>query len=328
MKPTPAALCRCLTDGRAGHAAQALGLADAAGLRSLESRVPAHGWAIPPALARWLPSAPLSPPLSSAETALISCGRRAVAPALAARRARTPRPFSVHIHNPGVAPQAFDLVIAPAHERLTGDNVLTTLGALGRATPTTLARAAARWGPTLAALPRPWLTVLLGGPSRAFRMEPDDTAALGTRVADAARACGGTVLLISSRRTGAANATAFRRALGAVPTVFHDATVPEIAPGNPYLGWLGVADAILVTIDSISMISEACSAGTAVYALPVSPRCGGRAGKTQRFLGALEDAGRVRPFIGDIQFWRTAPLDETTSAAATIRRLMTARGLL
>ena len=37
------------------------------------------------------------------------------------------------------------------------------------------------------------------------------------------------------------------------------------ASENPYFGYLSVADAIVVTADSMSMMAEACTAGCPVY---------------------------------------------------------------
>jgi uncharacterized protein len=71
---------------------------------------------------------------------------------------------------------------------------------------------------------------------------------------------GGSLLVSTSRRTGAA-----ADELIAAMTVRHHAYRYGDSGENPYLGYLAVADAIVVTGDSVSMCTEACATGAPVY---------------------------------------------------------------
>ena len=85
---------------------------------------------------------------------------------------------------------------------------------------------------------------------------------------------------------------------------------------NPYFGMLALADVIVVTEDSVSMVSEAVATAAPVLlaALP------GRSRRIDVFHRALLDEGRVRRFAGRCEVWPTAPLNDTPLAAAELRR--------
>jgi mitochondrial fission protein ELM1 len=306
-----------LHDGKAGMASQAMGLAEATGFpfieKSLTVRAP---WAyLPPQL--WLaPLAavsdgglPLRPPWPDL---VIGCGRNTAAPALAIRRASGCRTIAAQIQDPRLGRGAFDLMIVPEHDGLRGPRVVTSKGALNRVTPEKLAAAQTRF-PELAALPRPIFGVLIGGSNRSFRLTLDRLGAIADMIAVSLRETGGAAVVTPSRRTGAAGVTLLRERLQGLSAVVWDMT-----GDNPYYAYLAVADAFLVTADSVSMISEAAATGKPVHVIELD---GGDA-KFTRFHRAMQEAGITRPFAGRIESWRYQPLDDTARAGAALRALV------
>ena len=306
-----------LHDGKAGMASQALGLAEAMGFpfveKSLTVRAP---WAyLPPHL--WLtPLAavsdrglPLRPPWPDV---VIGCGRNTAAPALAIRRASGGRTIAAQIQDPRLGRGAFDLMVVPAHDRLRGPRVITSVGALNRVTPEKLAAARARF-PEPAALRRPILGVLIGGSNRAYKLGLDRLAQIADMIAASLRETGGSAVVTPSRRTGAQGVAMLRERLHGLPANIWDTTGE-----NPYYAYLAVADAFLVTADSVSMISEAAMTGKPVHIIELA---GGDA-KFARFHQAMREAGVTRPFTGRIESWRYPPLDDTARAGATLRALV------
>ena len=91
---------------------------------------------------------------------------------------------------------------------------------------------------------------------------------------------------------------------------------------NPYLGFLALADAFVVTEDSVSMISEAASTGKPVYVAALEG--GGR--RFRLFHHNFRAAGITRPFDGTLDFWQYDPPDDTARVAAEVRRRLAARG--
>ncbi|MPY70747.1 MAG: hypothetical protein GEU92_11735 [Alphaproteobacteria bacterium] len=297
---------------------QCLGLAEALGLapeiRHIRPRAPWR-W-LPPRL--WL--SPLSAPGSAGDALvppwpdlLIATGRQTVAPAIAIRRAARGATFAVQIQNPAVNPARFDLVVAPAHDRLSGPNVISTLGALHRVTPARLAAEAARFRDRYAALPRPRVAVLLGGSNRQYRLTADGAARLGGALAQAARAAGAGLMVTPSRRTGAKNTAIVAEKLAGTAADIWDGS-----GDNPYFGMLGLADAIVATGDSVNMVTEACATGKPVHVFALD----GTSAKFDRFHAAMREAGMTRPFTGRLEDWAYAPLQETARVAAEIRRRM------
>ncbi len=308
--------CWVLTDGTTGMEIQCLGLAEALGLSPVVKRVRTRPpWKyLPPQL--WLaPLLALSPQGDQLEPPwpdlLITAGRQSVALSVAVRRRSRGKTLTVHIQNPVMGLRNFDLVVAPLHDRLEGPNVVATRGALHGVTAAKLAAAAERFAPKLAHLPRPLVAVLVGGDNRVYRLTPQRMQDLIAGLAGLAKRYRAGLAVTTSRRTGAENAAALREALKSLPAVLWDG-----AGENPYLGFLALADAIVVTCDSVNMVSEACATGKPVYVFDLE----GGSDRFRRFHQPLRRDGLTRPFDGTLAKWDYTPLDDTARVAAVIRR--------
>jgi mitochondrial fission protein ELM1 len=303
-----------LHDGKPGMASQALGLAEATGFRFVEKQLSVRRpWAwLPPQL--WL--APLhaaneggvrlAPPWPDL---VIGCGRHSAMPALAIRRASGGQTFAAQVQDPRVGRGEFDLLFVPEHDRLRGPRAVVTRGAIHRVTPARLAAAARRF-PALAGLPRPILGVLIGGANRSYRLGLDRLAGIAEAIARILRASGGSAVVTPSRRTGAAGIALLRERLAGLPGEIWDGS-----GDNPYYAYLAVADALLVTADSVSMISEAAATGKPVHIVEL----GGGDAKFARFHAGMREAGITRPFAGRIESWSYAPPDDTERAGMLLR---------
>ena len=298
-------------------ASQALGLAEATGFsfieRPLQIRFP---WTCLPPRLWFLPLAATQPTLSPPWPDLvIGCGRNTAMPALAIRRASGGRTLAAQIQNPGVGCGEFDLLVVPEHDRLRGPRVIVTRGAVHRVTRARLAVERGRF-PSLTALPPPILSVLIGGANKAYRLTLRRLGEIADAVAGVLRAQGGSALVTPSRRTGAAGTGLLRDRLRNLPVAIWDGR-----GANPYLAYLALADAFMVTADSVSMISEAAATGNPVHILDLD---GGNA-KFARFHTAMQAAGITRPFCGRIESWRYPIPDDTARAGAALRALVLKR---
>ena len=61
---------------------------------------------------------------------IISCGRKSVVPSIALKKKFGKDILNIHIQDPKVRLSNFDFIIAPEHDGLEGENVLTSKGAL------------------------------------------------------------------------------------------------------------------------------------------------------------------------------------------------------
>ncbi|MEE2721540.1 MAG: mitochondrial fission ELM1 family protein [Pseudomonadota bacterium] len=305
-----------VTDGKAGHLNQCLGLADALGASPEIKQV------TPGALRKALPG-PLWPsPLKTIDTSsappwpnlVIAAGRLTAAPVLAIRRAAGGVTFCVQIQDPIYGRARIDLIAAPAHDRLSGPNVVETSGALNQITPERCAAEAKKFQATLSYLPRPLVAVLIGGTSDQYRMTGPNIEALVSNLKSVC-ADGAGLAVTMSRRTGSENEEAIRSGLADLPAWIWDGTGQ-----NPYLAFLGLADAIVVTEDSVSMLSEACSTGKPVFLASLD----GGSEKFRRFHTLLRDRGMIRPFAGKHDSWSYRPLADTANVAQQVERRYTA----
>ncbi|MDY6924189.1 MAG: mitochondrial fission ELM1 family protein [Pseudomonadota bacterium] len=315
-----------VSDGRTGIENQALGLAEAVqrlfpsvitvkrvrwrkGFDKLPSALKAP-WMLDPS------SDPTTPGSGEAWPDLwIAAGRATLPLSAAARRRSGGRTFVVQTQDPRWKRDAYDLVVAPEHDGVTGPNVLSITGSPHRVTAARLAEGAAAFEGRLAPLPRPRVAVLVGGRSAAFDLTPGKAAELADRIADAVSAAGGSLMLTFSRRTPEAAKEAMISRLSGLPGTIWDGAGP-----NPYFAFLHFADHVLVTEDSANMAAEAASTGKPVHVLPMVPRKAG--GKFGRLHADLRERGAARPFDGTLEGWSYDPLNETERAARVVLERM------
>jgi mitochondrial fission protein ELM1 len=244
---------------------------------------------------------------------LIATGRASVPASLLARRASGGKTFTVQLQNPVIDPSRFDLVVVPRHDTLTGKNVMTTRGALHRVTKDVLKREAEKFLPTVAHLPVPRIAVLIGGSNAVYQLTPREMVPLSMQLAELVKAKGGSLMVTPSRRTGDANLAILQAGLSEVPSYIWDGQ-----GANPYYGMLGLADAVIVTCDSVNMVSEACTTGKPVHVIQLP----GGSDKFRRFHQSLYDDGLTRPFKGKLEQWNYAPLDDVGLVAGRIKDMM------
>jgi len=186
-----------ISDGKAGHEVQCLGVAEALGLSIEIKHISA-----PSRTFRW--RAPYGPPPRAARFAQTGSvfGPPFPAFAFAAGRLTTPyiralkkkagvRTFTVILLDPKVSAASADLFWVPEHDARRGPNVVTTLTAPHRFSPARLAEVRLSMLPEIAALPSPRVAVLIGGPNGDYRFEAGMSSALRRRFVPFRRAAPG-----------------------------------------------------------------------------------------------------------------------------------------
>ena len=314
----PARATLVLGSGKAGHEANALGVAEALGRPCRFERPEASR--IYDSLAPYGPADPAELRRLDAIEAdlLIVSGRSTVPLARALKRRRGERLFAVCLQDPRAGRGAFDLIWTPEHDKLRGANVMTTLTSPHPISPERLAAERAAPDPRLAGLPAPRCGIVLGGPSGHVAYSADDHARLGAAVA-AILAQGFSVMATPSRRTTPAMREAVRAACQG-----HAAFVWDGRGANPYAAILGLSDALLVTADSANMVGEAAATGAPVHLFHAEGR---RAGKLDAMIAGIKATGAARDFSGALERFAYSPIDATGAIAREIDKRMAARGL-
>lgn len=293
---------------------QVIGLAEAIGLPFVEKQITLRapwswlpGHLCPFALSGLDPAADrLEPPWPRL---LISCGRRSTAASIAVRRRAGGRTVTVHIQDPQVPPTAFDLVIPMRHDGLSGGNVFSVDTALHRMSAKALAEAERTWRGQLKPQGGKLLGIVLGGANRHYRFTPAIVAALRSTIGRA-HDQGYDVIVTPSRRTGPEVMNTLKQAFG--DESWYSQWDGE--SDNPYVGILALADRLVVTGESVSMVSEALATGHPVHVLPLE----GHGRRHELFLANLAEREMVSR-IDDAELdwsWSGCPPADATPQAA------------
>lgn len=314
---SPAPLIWVLTDNKAGHNAQALGVARAIGWPYEEKHI-THAmlsclpdWLLGPSLAGTSPAcrpqiAPAWPKMA------IAAGRRMV-PIMRYIRLHAPETLLVQCMWPGgIGP--FNRIIAPAHDMLPTDGrIIQTLGALHGLDTDMLSHASLSLRKRASELRHPIVGVLVGGKTKKGNITHEEAAAL-TDLCELLAGEHGSLAITTSRRTPAYVARIFHDRLVCPHWLYRYGDGGE----NPYHGILGLADVLVVTGDSVSMMSEACFTGKPVFI--AEPHHAMRP-KHHRFCTLLYDAGYARPLTAqsDLASFIPRTLDERTRIAMILK---------
>ena len=197
--------------------------------------------------------------------AVFLAGRTAVSVALWIRR-QNPATRLVAFGRPFAPFRLFDLVLSnAAYFPPSRPNVLRLRAPLHVLDAGKMQAMKRKWQARLKHLPRPYITLLAGGRSSPYRFDPEEAARLGRQVSALATRHGGSVLVATNYRLPPQSASALFEAISA-PTFLHDCRNGD---ENPYLAFLALADTTVVTIDSLSMMTEAASTGSNVLIYPL-----------------------------------------------------------
>ncbi len=204
-----------------------------------------------------------SSPITSPWPDLVICaGRGAEAVAFWIRKKGNSNLRIVFIGTPWADPQKFDLVITtPQYGLPEAANILQNDLPIHGVTPQKIAAEAERWRDRLSHLPSPRIALLVGGSSGPYLFTVERAARLALEASDVAKSIGASLLVTTSARTSLEAADALAAAI-AVPHHFHRWETGQV--DNPFLGFLGLSERIIVTADSISMLAEACATGKPV----------------------------------------------------------------
>jgi mitochondrial fission protein ELM1 len=347
----------CLLGRKAGDNTQVRALAEALGGGFTEKQILARPWELLPQLFLRVTlagidraaSSELAPPWPEL---VISAGRRNEPVARWIRLQSGGRTRLVHVGRPWAALDHWDLIVStPQYFLPDRANIQHNELPLYRLPVDDLAGEAERWRPRLVDLPRPWIAVLVGGDSGKFVFTPEKGARLGQWANRLAMSAGGSVVAIESPRTPKSSGDTLSEQLSG-PHRFHRWGDGD----NPYRGILALADAFVVTGESMSMLAEAASTAKPLYIFdmgdggrpwwrlvhsyrykPLSHRLAMALGPQRmrrdvgRIQSALVDGGKAC-WLGPDSRYRecetvTAPLseEELAATAARVRQLLLPR---
>ena len=320
----------CVTDGTAGMRYQTLALAaimkwDQFAAFSDIVVAPHPLLRLLPRLTYWLPNLPLvqdqNSPLATIRkindypSIMVTCGRRmaGISMALKTRANQAGADLTtIHLQDPRLDPAFFDMLIVPQHDRVRGDNVIVTKAALNRINQSRIAASANNVPQQWQTAASPRVAVMIGGDNRRYKISHDMTKHMAQQLAAFAAANNANLFLIASQRCPDTVLKYLQTALP--PNHYMIATNEQ---PNPYPGILTMADAVIVTSDSVNMVSEAASTGKPV----LIAYWRAEVGRIAKFHQTMHDGKHTAPLTELLPAGPFLPLDES----ATIRQQISAR---
>lgn len=288
-----------LADDKLGHSTQSVGLAEALGwpyevkalrfnaLNRISNRL--LGTSLVSLDRRR--SARLEPPWPAL---VIATGRRTVPVARWIGAQTQGRTRLVQIGRKGAdRADSFDLTVTCAHFGLPAHpRRVETLAPLTAISDERMRAAAERWRDLFLGLPRPHVALLVGGSSAMHQLNAETAARLARDTVGFARGAGGSVYVVTSPRTEAAAVAALRAGVGEAGRLYQWKAGD---PDNPYLGCLAVADVLVATGDSESMLAETAATGKPLYIYDLPERRGNLQQRLRAWVGAHARSQRRDP---------------------------------
>jgi mitochondrial fission protein ELM1 len=312
-----------ISDGRAGNEVQSRGVFDAMGLDTRVIHVAPKGiWKllgarapVSPGERFGQPGTDFAPPWPDFA---IATGRLTAPYIRALKRHAGLATYTIILLDPKVGANAADFFWVPEHDTLRGPNVMTTVTSPHAFSPQRLAELRKHMPEAIAALPKPRVAVMLGGPNGDYRYTPAAIARLASALRSLAE-LGAGLMITPSRRTPAEVLDIAGRGVAGRGCLIWDGD-----GDNPYPAFLAHADALVVPADSVNMTGEACATGKPVYVFEPD----GGSPKFARFHAALARHGATRPLparFSAIETWTYAPLNSAAQIADEIARRWTQR---
>ncbi|MGC6531197.1 MAG: mitochondrial fission ELM1 family protein [Candidatus Puniceispirillaceae bacterium] len=275
-------LCWVISDGTAGMHAQSVAVAQALDVPYYDVRIFASPiYRLFPQMGA-VPFMPISPRRSDRKLGppwpdlVITTGKRTTGAALAIKRLSGGKTKIIQVQDPKINPAHFDVMIVPKHDALSQSglpHIVPIMGSLNKFTMPQIATESKAVRKKFAKITSAKTAVMIGGTNRRYKASPSDFYALGQKLADYAKQAKTHLILISSRRTPKQGMAALQEGLGKIRYFLWDHK-GDHKSDNPYPGILAVVDDVIVTSDSVNMVSEACLTGKPVYVAELQAETG------------------------------------------------------
>ena len=249
---------------------------------------------------------------------VISCGRKSVIPSVALKKRFGKEIFNIHIQDPKISFKHFDLIISPDHDNIKGDNVLTTQGSIHYLTKKEISENSKYL--KLNKEKKKIVTFVIGGPNKYYNYSEDQIHFMFNKIKNLFTPDKYKIVIIPSYRTPE---RVIKKAFNTFGFNHH---VVKNIDKKAYLGSLAIADYIIVTCDSTSMISEAAVTGKPVYAAMMKPIKSIR--RFNRFFNQFKNLGIIKELTDNIDSWSYDKLDEVNRIAPLIKEKMKQNGII
>jgi mitochondrial fission protein ELM1 len=308
-----------LTQGMHGMISQAEGLSKALNLNFKHHTVKLKSFwnLIPPRLT------PISENLLTEKficdsKVIISCGRKSVIHSIALKRRYKKEIFNIHIQDPKVSLNNFDLIICPEHDDLIGDNVIKTKGAIHYLTKKEIEKN--KNYIKIDKENKKIVSFIIGGPNRYYNFSEEQINIIFNKIKALFAPDKYKLIVVPSYRTPE---KIIKKAFN---TFSHNHIVIKEVDKSAYLSSLSLSDIVVVTCDSTSMISESAITGKPIYVANMQPIRNNT--RFKNFYSQFKKLGIIRDLENNIELWSYDQLDEVNRIAPIIKERMKLNGII
>ncbi len=243
---------------------------------------------------------------------IISCGRKSVIPSIHLKNNSNKKVINIHIQDPKVNFNHFDFIIAPEHDSIKGQNVISTKGAIHYLTDEEIIKNKDYLSSFIKKDHRKICSLILGGPTKYYDYSTKNMKYIFTMLYKLLKKHDFQLVVIPSMRTPENTIHYAKEFFGDNHTVIMD------VDKKAYLSALAIAENIVVTCDSSSMISEAALTGKPIYVANILPKKNDK--RLQRFRNLFKELNITRILGEEIENWSYQKLDETNRVANIIKQ--------
>ena len=243
---------------------------------------------------------------------IISCGRKSVIPSIHLKSVSNKKIFNIHIQDPKVDLKHFDFIVAPEHDAMKGQNVISTRGAIHYLTENEINENKDYLNSFIKKDERKIWTLIMGGPTKYYDYSPKNINNIFKKINELSKIHNFQLVAIPSMRTPINIIHYAKEYFGEDHTVIMD------VDKKAYLSALAIAQNIIVTCDSSSMISEAALTGKPIYIASILPKKKDK--RFQRFRNLFRELNITRNLGEEIKDWNYQKLDETNRVADIIKQ--------
>ena len=223
---------------------------------------------------------------------IISCGRKSVIPSIFLKK-KNSQIFTIHIQDPKVNFKNFDAIVAPEHDNLKGDNIYTSKGAIHYITELEISKASQYLADKIKS--EKIVSLILGGPNKYYSFNSDQIINIFNQIKSIFVSDGYKVIIIPSMRTPKEIVDLAIREMGSCGHVVNK------VDKQAYLSAYALANYVIVTCDSTSMISEAATSGKPVFVAHMKAKKNNY--RFKRFFELFKQMGITRDLGEKVENW-------------------------
>ena len=300
-----------LTEGMHGMVSQVEGLAKALDLDFIHEKIELNNfWKLLPPKITPAQNFVFKNKIDQDFNVLISCGRKSVIPSVYLKNKYKDKIINIHIQDPKVSLNNFDFIVVPEHDGLIGKNVLTSKGAIHYLTNHELEQNESYLKSRVDSQKK-IVTLIIGGPNKYYSYDDKIIDKVFEKIENYFIKKNYQAIIIPSMRTP-------KNIIQKAQNYFdkNQIVIPDIDK-KAYLSSLKLADHIVVTCDSTSMISEAAITGKPIYVVQMPAIKSNQ--RFKDFFNLFESLNIIKNLETSIESWNYKKLDETNRISSYIK---------